>query len=390
MEKFQQKWDRTGTRSVKWDLTETFFKEKDVLPMWVADMDFPSVDAVQEAITERAKHNIYGYSVTDQPLKDAIYGWLNKRHHWEINTDWLLFSPGVVTSLHMVVQALTNEEDHVLIQTPVYPPFYDAVKKHNRHVVKNSLQLKEGKYEIDFDDFEQQIIDHHVSMFILCSPHNPLGRVWTKEELTTMADICLKHNVTIVSDEIHGDLTYKEYTHVPIASLSEKFSQNAVTCMAPSKTFNLAGLQGSYLIVPDQDKRKKIKDQFSSQGLGMLNTFAIVAMEAAYLHGGEWLDQMLEVLQENKEYVQKAFHDNTNLINVLDSEGTYLLWLDCRNMNLSSSELKQFFQSKAKVGLNDGLSFGHEGDGFMRMNIACPKETVAEGVNRILAALKDM
>ncbi|SES64578.1 cystathione beta-lyase [Salinibacillus kushneri] len=389
MEKFQQKWDRTGTRSVKWDLSETIFKNKDVLPMWVADMDFPSADAVQDAIIERAKHNIYGYNVMDQPLKKAIHSWLNKRHNWEINTNWLLFSPGVVTSLHMVVQALTNEKDHILIQTPVYPPFYDAIKKHGRNLVKNSLQLKDGKYEIDFDDFEQKIKDHQVSLFILCSPHNPLGRVWTKQELSKMGEICLKHNVTIVSDEIHGDLTYHEYTHIPLGSLSEELSQNVVTCMAPSKTFNLAGLQGSYLVVPNKDNRDKIEQQFKSQGLGMLNTFAIVAMEAAYLHGEEWLDQLLKVLQENKQYVQKTFHENTNLIKVLDAEGTYLLWLDCRNMGLSSSELKQFFQSKAKVGLNDGISFGHEGDGFMRMNIACPKEIVIEGVQRILTALDE-
>ncbi|MRG85200.1 MalY/PatB family protein [Salinibacillus xinjiangensis] len=387
MEKFRNTVTRTGTRSVKWDLRESIFQNKDVLPMWVADMDFPSTDAVKDAIVERAQHNIYGYTITDQPVKGAIQQWVKKRHQWDIDEKWLLFSPGVVTSLHMAVQALSNENDHILIQTPVYPPFYGAVEKHGRKIVKNSLQLKDGRYEIDFEDFEQKVTDDQVTLFILCSPHNPLGRVWTEDELHKMADLCLKHNVTIISDEIHGDLTYPEHTHIPMASFSDEIREQVITCMAPSKTFNLAGLQASYLIVPNEKKRKSIEKQFSSQGLGMLNTFGIVAMEAAYLHGEEWLDQLIQVLDENKKYVQEKIHEHTDQIKVLDAEGTYLLWLDCRQMGLSSSELKQFFVSNAKVGLNDGLSFGREGDGFMRMNIACPNEIVVEGVNRIIQAL---
>jgi cysteine-S-conjugate beta-lyase len=387
MEIFEQKINRAQTRSVKWDLTEKIFKDKEVLPMWVADMDFASVDEVKEAIINRAAHNIYGYTTTDQELNTVITSWLKSRHQWDIKENWISYSPGVVTSLHMIVQALTKESDKILIQTPVYPPFYSAIEQHNRTLIKNSLRLENGKYEIDFADFELKIQDEQLTMFILCSPHNPVGRVWTKDELRKMAELCSKHNVLIVSDEIHSDLTFKGYQHIPIASINDNFKDNIITCMAPSKTFNLAGLQASYIITQNPKLKKLIDKQFLSQGLFTLNTFGIVALEAAYLHGEKWLNQLLNVLEGNKEYVQNTINENTDKIKVINPEGTYLLWLDCRKMEMSDKELKQFFNEKAKVGLNDGASFGEEGQGFMRINIACPREIVEEGVSRILKAL---
>ncbi|WP_306373260.1 MalY/PatB family protein [Salirhabdus sp. Marseille-P4669] len=351
-------------------------------------MDFPTAPAVEEAIIQRAKHNVYGYNVTDDLLHQSIQQWLKKRHHWEIESDWISYSPGVVTSLHMIVQALTEEQDKILIQPPVYPPFYGAIEKHGRTVVKNHLQLHNGRYTIDFRDFEQKVMDKQVTMFILCSPHNPVGRVWEEEELRKMAELCSKHNVIIVSDEIHADLTYSNYTHRPISSLQKEIQENIVTCMAPSKTFNLAGLQASYIITPNKKWKAKIDKQFLSQGLHGLNTYGIIAMEAAYLEGEQWLNSLLQILEDNKNYVMESFQKHTDKIKVIEPEGTYLLWLDCRDLKLDNTALKQFFQTEAKVGLNDGASFGDDGEGFMRINIACPKPILEEGVTRILKALE--
>jgi cysteine-S-conjugate beta-lyase len=390
MENFHQVINRENTRSVKWDLREKLFKSKDVLPMWVADMDFATCKAVEEAIHARAQHNLYGYNIIDEPLLDAIKYWVEKRHQWTIEKNWLTFSPGVVTSLHMIVQALTTDTDAILIQTPVYPPFYGVIEKHGRKIVTNPLILRNNKYEIDFDDFERKIKNEKVAMFILCNPHNPVGRVWTKEELSKMLTICRKYDCIIVSDEIHSDLIYKNHKHIPIASMEEDMREKVITCMAPSKTFNLAGLQASYIICPNTAFKNKINEQFINQGIHGLNTFGLVAMEAVYLHGEQWLEELLAVLEDNINYAIKTIHEHTNLIQVVKPEGTYLLWLDCRKMGLNNKQLKEFFQEKAKVGLNDGASFGNEGEGFMRLNIASPKVMVEEGINRILKAVSQL
>lgn len=352
----------------------------------VADMDFYTADAVKDAIMKRAEHHIYGYTATDESVAEAIQQWLKKRHGWNIDQQWLTYSPGVVTSLHILVQSLTEQGDQVMIQTPVYPPFYSAVNHHNRTLVKNPLKLVNGRYEIDFEDFEARL-KNGVKLFILCSPHNPVGRVWTKQELRNMAELCIQYGATIVSDEIHGDLIYEGYEHIPVASLSDEISQHVVTCMSPSKTFNLAGLQASYLITREENLKKKIDKGFKKQGMGMLNTFGVTALEAAYLHGEPWLEELLSVLEDHKQYVMDSFHHKTVQIQVIQPEGTYLLWLDCRKMGMGQEKLNQFMIEHARVGLNDGASFGDEGNGFMRMNIACPKKTVEEGVHRIIQAL---
>ncbi|KGX83217.1 MalY/PatB family protein [Pontibacillus marinus] len=385
MSKFQKVTNRLSTRSVKWDWRKKLFNSEEVLPMWVADMDFEVPEAVKNALIKRAEHGIFGYTLTDQKVNETIQNWLKSKHDWEIEKDWLTYSPGVVPTLHTIIEALTSEEDKVLIQTPVYPPFFQVVNKHNRTLVKNPLQIENGRYEIDFKDLEEKLASG-VKAFILCNPHNPVGRVWQKDELQKMADLCMKHDVLIISDEIHSDLVYPGYKHIPIASLSKDIEANTITCMAPSKTFNLAGLQASYVITPDKKMREAVNEQFGLQGLNMLNTMGITAMEAAYEHGGQWLEELIQVIKSNKDRLMERLHSETETIKVIEPEGTYLVWLDCREMGLSHSDLKQWFVEGAKVGLNDGASFGEDGEGFMRINIACPPETLEEGINRIVNA----
>lgn len=386
---FEKVHDRRNTRSVKWDMLKPIFQTEDVLPMWVADMDFQAPQAVNDALKDRAEHGIYGYTIIDDDVKDSIINWVTKRHDWEIDSDWLSFSPGVVTSLHMAIQAFTEPNDKVLIQSPVYTPFYSVIETHNREVVKNPLQQKDNYYHIDFDDFENKL-KQGVKAFVLCSPHNPVGRVWNKEELQEMARLCLKYDVLILSDEIHGDLIYPNEKHIPIASLSDDIADQTITCMSPSKTFNLAGLQASYIITTDKEKRDALDKQLGSQGHHMLNTMGNTAMEAAYLHGEEWLDELRTVLKEHQEYVTKMFAENTDVLEVTRSEGTYLLWIDCTAMQMDSKQLKKFMIENAKVGLNTGTDYGEEGKTFMRMNIACPRETLEEGVKRIIDAVNKL
>ncbi|ALX47226.1 MalY/PatB family protein [Lentibacillus amyloliquefaciens] len=388
MENFKKVHNREKTRSVKWDMRHVVFQSDDVLPMWVADMDFQAPKAVNDALIERAKHGIYGYTIIDDDIKNPIINWISKRHNWEINKEWLSFSPGVVASLHMAVQAFTEPGDNILVQTPVYTPFYSVIEAHERNVVKNPLQQKDHYYHIDFEDFEAKL-KQGVSAFILCSPHNPVGRVWTKEELQEMARLCLKYDVLILSDEIHADLIYPGNTHFPLASLSDEIAKKTITFMSPSKTFNLAGLQASYIITSDKETKEKLDNQLLKQGHNHINTMGNTAMEAVYKHGAEWLDELLSVLEEHKKYVTAMLEEKTDVLTVTRSEGTYLLWIDCSQLQLNSEDLKSFMNQTAKVGLNAGIDYGDEGEMFMRMNIACPRETLEEGVNRLIKAVNN-
>ncbi|WP_188453997.1 MalY/PatB family protein [Virgibacillus oceani] len=385
---FDTLYDRKNTRSVKWDMLEPVFQTDDVLPMWVADMDFKAPQAVNDALIKRAEHGIFGYTVTDNAIKDSIVNWISKRHNWSIKQEFLSFSPGVVASLHMAIQAFTEPNDNVLIQTPVYTPFYSVIKQHNRNVVKNPLVLKDNYYQIDFTDFEEKL-KQGVKAFILCSPHNPVGRVWTKQELMEIARLCLKYDVLILSDEIHADLIYPGQEHIPIASISNEIAEQTVTCMSPSKTFNLAGLQASYIITSNKEKRNLLNEYLGKQGHHMLNTMANAAMEAAYLHGEAWLEELRGILKEHRDYVIEMFESFTDELKVTRSEGTYLLWVDCSALQMDSKSLKQFMIEQAKVGLNAGFEYGVEGDQFMRINIACPKDTLEEGVKRIISAVNN-
>ncbi|ENH97108.1 cystathionine beta-lyase PatB [Gracilibacillus halophilus YIM-C55.5] len=384
-QEFQKVIDRKNTRAVKWDLVQSLYGSDDVLPMWVADMDFQVPSAVREKLTEKAQHGIFGYTFTDTPLNKNIRHWIKNEHDWDISESWIIYSPGVVSTLYMAVQALTEKNDQILIQTPVYPPFYKVIKDHDRQIVENPLTLKDNEYKIDFDDFEQKL-KNGVKAFILCNPHNPIGRVWTKDELQQMIDLCKKYNVFIFSDEIHADLVFEPHRHIPIASLDEEINDQTITLMSPTKTFNLAGLQVSYAVISNKELRDAVQGMLHKQGLNMINTMGVAAIDAAYSGGKEWLTHLKEHLEENIDYVEEQFKDRAD-VTFIRPEGTYLLWLDFRSLGLNHDNLKKFIQEKAKVGLNDGMSFGEAGSGFLRMNVACPLETVKEGVQRIIHAL---
>lgn len=379
--------DRKNSRSVKWDQLKAIFQTEDVLPMWVADMDFKAPEKVNEALIDRARHGIYGYTVIDDDVKGAVTNWLERRHGWTIKSDWLSFSLGVVTSLHSAIQTFTQPNDKVLIQTPVYTPFFHVIEAHDRQLVKNPLILENNQFKIDFKDLEEKL-SQGVKAFILCSPHNPVGRVWTKDELKKIADLCVKYNVLIFSDEIHCDLIYPGHKHIPIASLSEEVAAQTITFMSPSKTFNLAGLQASYMVISDPAKRIKIEQWLNKQGLNSLNTMGITALEAAYTYGETWLEELLTLLAEHQKYVIKMFAEHTPELSVVPAEGTYLMWINCVNLNMEPDELKKFMIENAKVGLNPGIAYGEEGVQYMRINIACPRATLEEGINRIINAIK--
>lgn len=387
---FDEVINRKSTKSVKWDMLDTVFQSEDVLPMWVADTDFKAPEEVNAALRERTEHGIYGYTIADIALKDSIINWNKRRFQWTIQPEWLTFSNGVVTSLNMAIQAFTEPGDHVLIQTPVYPPFYNVIKAHGRNTIINPLLYENNYYQIDFIDLENKF-KQGVKLFFFCSPHNPVGRVWKKEELQEILKLCLKYDVLIVSDEIHADLAFPGNNHIPVASLSEEALHQTITCMAPSKAFNLAGLDASYVITANKEKRELLNQAYNKQGfLNMLNTMGNLAMEAAYKHGEPWLNELTYLLESHYHYVKDSFEQYAPQLKVVKTEGTYLLWIDCSGLEMDSKELRKFFINDAKVGINSGIDYGVEGEQFIRMNIGCPRETLEEGVNRIIRAINNL
>lgn len=381
--------DRKNTNSMKWDQIKQVFHTDldDVLPLWVADMDFPAPNEINDALIERAKHGIYGYTFIDDSIKNNVINWINKRHHWEINANWLTFSPSVITSLYNAIATFTKPNDKILIQTPVYTPFFSVIKDSGRKIIENPLIYKNDTYEMDFTDLEEQF-SQGVKAMVFCSPHNPVGRVWKKTELERLAELALKYNVLILSDEIHADLVFKPNKHIPIASLSEELSNQTITFMSPTKTFNLAGLHVSYIVTPNPKKRIEMEKTLTLQGFRMLNTMGVVALNAAYQYGEAWLEKLLIIIEENKKYVINRLPTETNgKIKVIDSEGTYLLWLDFQALNMEDKKLQRFLVEEAKVGLNAGSSYGTVGEQFMRINLACHKETLEEAINRIVKAV---
>lgn len=389
MNEFSKVIDRKQTNSIKWDQIKEVFQtdSDDVLPMWIADMDFPAPKEVNDAIIERAKHGIYGYTFIDDDIRQNVSSWLKNRHDWEVDPRLLTFSPSVITSLYIAITTFTNPGDQILIQTPVYTPFFSVIEGANREIVKNKLRYNGDAYDIDFDDLENKM-KQGVKAFVLCSPHNPVGRVWTRDELTKIAELALKYDVLLLSDEIHADLIFKPYKHIPIASLSEDVSDQTITFMSPTKTFNLASLQISYIVTSNRKKQQQFEKALALQGFRMLNTMGIVALDAAYRHGEAWLDQLIEILTENKRYVLQRLHEETNgKISVIDAEGTYLLWINFSKLNMTDAQLRRFLVDQANVGLNAGSSYGEDGKQFMRINIACHKETLKEAIDRIIKAV---
>ncbi len=374
--------DRRNTGATKWDNRGALFGEKDILPMWIADMDFPSPAAVAEAVKRRAGHPIFGYTEIPGSYNDAVIRWMKRRNGWAINEKWIVHTPGVVTSIKIAILAYTDINDKILIQSPVYYPFYSCITSNDRQLVVNPLKLKGGAYRIDFDDLEDKL-RNGVKMMILCSPHNPVGRVWEKEELNQVAGLCIKYNVLLLSDEIHSDLIYDGSRHIPAAALSEEILQNSVTCISPTKTFNLAGLAESMAIIPNSELRSRFQIVLKKVGADMLNIFGAVAAEAAYTHGEAWLEELMDYLSANMELILDTFRQKIPSVKVIRPEGTYLAWMDCREIAESAGELKEFFARQAGVGLSDGAIFGKDGAGFQRMNFACPRSLLTEGLQRI-------
>jgi len=361
------------------------FGRDDVIPLWVADMDFAVPDAVQRALTHRAAHPVFGYTIFPASLNDALIHWLATRHHWRITSESILFCPGVVPSLHACIMALTQPGDGVIVQPPVYAPFLSAAGICGRKSLLNPLRLDAGRYTFDLEDLERCAREGG-RMLILCSPHNPVGRVWQQEELQALLAVCEQHDITVVSDEIHADLIYSGYRHVPLATLNDKV--NIVTAVAPSKTFNIPGLGLSALVVPEAADRKAITQAFDTLHVSASNPFSIAAFEAAYCEGLPWLDDLMTYLAGTRDMVRNFLLQHLPQIKMIEPEGTYLLWLDCREMGMSDKKLKDFFVQKAGIGLSPGAMFGAEGSGHMRMNIGAPRSVIKQALENIAAALR--
>jgi cystathionine beta-lyase len=394
---FDKVYDRSNTDCAKWDAVETIFGREDVIPMWVADMDFPTAQPIVEALKERATHPFFGYTMPGLSLTEALVDRLKRKFGWHIEPEWVVYTPGIIPALNVAVRALTHPGDEIILQEPVYYPFFGVVTDSGCQIAHNRLKLTRGRYTMDYRDLEaslqpgrgMMLRSNRAKAIILCNPQNPVGRVWNREELKHLGEIVIGRGAIVISDEIHCELLYKGYHHTPFASISEEFARNSITCIAPSKTFNLPGLEASSIIIPD----KKLRERFSEVKSGIVpgvNLFGLIAMEAAYRHGDEWLEQLLEYLQDNLEFTMTYFKERIPGIKVIKPQGTYLLWLDCRSLGLEDTTLQKFFREQARVGFDDGFVFGLGGSGFQRMNIACPRAILKEALERIEEAVKSL
>lgn len=381
--------DRTNNFSAKWSEMNKNFGTNNLLPMWVADMDFLTAPCVMEALKDRLEQGIFGYTTRPSSYNESIVNWLDNRFSWKINQEWLMFSPAVITSISLLIQSLTQKNDKIMIQEPVYSPFHSIVESNERNLVISPLvKLDDGSYVMDYEDIEAKIKD--VKVFILCNPHNPVGRVWTREELTRLGEICLKHNVLVISDEIHSDIILKNHKHTPFASISKEFRENTITCMAPTKTFNLAGLQSSFLVISNPYYYEVMDKAFSILDIKRNNAFSLVATEAAYNYGEDWLYELIKYIEDNVDFAIDYIKNHMPQLKVKKPEGTYLLWVDFSNLNVDKKDLKNALINKGRIALSDGSSFGIGGDGYYRINLACPRSMVLEGLKRIEFAIKSL
>jgi cysteine-S-conjugate beta-lyase len=374
----------------RWHATDDYYGENRVLPLWVADMDFPAPQPVVDALVRRARHGIYGYTVRPAGYDQAVVDWMRRRHGWAIDPEWIVSTPGVVPAINWLIRTFARPGETVLVQRPVYYPFFNAIENNGARIVSSSLILNDRRYTMDLADFESKAADPQTTLFILCSPHNPVGRVWRREELARVGDICLKHQVLVVADEIHADLLFKGNTFTPFAALSEAFAANAVVCTAPSKTFNLAGLHTSNIIISNPELRLRFQQTLNACGMGKwANPFGVVACEAAYREGEAWLEQALAYIEGNLDYLERYIETHLPRLRVIRPEGTYLVWLDCRQLGLDQWALKRLMLEKARIFPDEGFIFGPEGAGFERINIACPRSILADALVRIQKAIGD-
>ena len=386
---FDEPVNREGSGCIKYDLRKETFGKSDVIPMWVADMDFLTPEFIVKALQERLNHNIYGYSLRSPQYYSSIISWHKRRHNWAIEKDWIIFTPGVVPALNMATLAFTNPGDSVIVQPPVYFPFFSAVESHGRKLIYNRLAETADGWRMDFDALEKSI-ENNTKMLILSNPHNPVGRVWTREELVKITEICLRHNLLILSDEIHCDLVLPGYTHVPVASLSPETAERTVTCIAPSKTFNLAGMSTSSIIISNPALRKEFRKITDSLHISNGNIFGSVASEAAYTSGDQWLDELLTYIDGNIEFTVDYLGKMLPEIIPSATEATYMIWLDCRKLGMKGSELMSFFVNRAGIGMNEGSSFGPGGEGFMRMNVATTRAVLKKALENIERAVSSI
>lgn len=370
--------DRRGTNCVKWDGADN----QDVLPMWVADMDFCTAPAIIDALRRRVDHGIFGYTRVPQSYYDAITGWFARRHGWNIDKDWIIYTSGVVPALSAIIKALTVPGDKVLIQTPVYNCFFSSICNNGCEIVESPLIYTDNTYSIDFEDLERKAADPKVKAMILCNPHNPAGRVWNRDELIGIGEICIRHDVVVIADEIHCELVMPGYEYTPFASISEEFSRHSVSCVSPSKAFNIAGLQIANIVCADAVRRAKIDRAININEVCDVNPFGVIALQAAYNEGAEWLDQLLEYIHGNYECMRRFCEEHLPDFPITKLEGTYLVWMDCRKFGMTSAELEKVLIQDAKLWLNAGTMYGKDGEGFMRWNIACPRARMIEGLKR--------
>jgi cysteine-S-conjugate beta-lyase len=386
---FDETVNREGTNCIKYDLREEIFGVKDVIPLWVADMDFKTPDFIVNSLQNRLNHEIYGYSLRPPEYFLSITEWLKIRHNWLIEKEWICFCPGIVPALNFCTLAFTQPGDNIIVQPPVYFPFFSAAESHGRKLIYNKLVESDGRWIMDYDSLIASI-DTKTRMIFLSNPHNPVGRVWTPDELYKLADICLKNNILIISDEIHCDLVLPGYTHTPVASLSEKIAANTITCIAPSKTFNLAGLSTSSVIISNPALRKTFSRIVDNLHIGGGNIFGTIASIAAYSHGHQWVDALLDYIDHNIDFVRDYCWKMIPEIIPVQPEATYMIWLDCRKFGMTGKELQHFFTSKTGTGMNEGSTFGPGGEGFMRMNVATTHQIVMKAMEQIEKAVAEI
>lgn len=408
--------NRKGTNCLKYDFAVERGKPADVLPLWVADMDFPVSEEISKSLHAAVEHGIYGYTQPKDAYYNAVMNWMERKHNWKTKREWIVKTPGVVFALGAAVKAFTDPGDAILIQNPVYYPFTNIIRDNNRKVVDNTLvyhpvtertvvpvttdDVSEQQinnvgtvspaYQIDFEDFERKIEQEHVKLFILCNPHNPVGRVWTVEELQKLGEICLRHHVIVVSDEIHNDFVYPGYEHTVFANVDPRFAEFTLTCTAPSKTFNLAGLQISNIFIPNENLRKAFKTEIDRTGYDEPNALGVVACEAAYRAGEDWLEQLRAYLLKNLNFLRDFLQEKLPQIHLVEPEGTYLVWLDCSELGITGKELDQFIVDKAGLWLDGGSMFGPSGAAFQRVNIACPQATLELALNKLKEAVDNL
>ncbi len=378
--------DRHGTSSAKWDFLKQLFGSDDLLPLWVADMDFKAPQPVVDSLIKRAQHGIYGYTMIDPAYYNSVINWYKRRYHWDLKKEWIIFTPGVIPAINLAVRAFSKAGDKVIVQNPVYYPFYNAIEGNQRRILLNPLIFKNDRYEMDYNDLRKKVKDPKVKMLILCSPHNPTGRVWDKEELEELGDICIDNGVMVISDEIHSDIRYPGVGFTNFASISEKFARNSITCTAPSKTFNLAGLQVSNIIIPNEKIREVYQEYVNSAGLSKPNAFAIEAAKTAYDECEDWLEELLKYIQGNKEFLKDFISKNLPQVKLVEPQGTYLAWLDFRQIESDPKKLERLMLGDAKVAFDEGYIFGSGGEGFERVNLACPRSVLRKALTRVAEA----